>query len=141
MMILAIDPGGMNGLCWWDDDYTLTSFDQIKLADLPSWLEDHEPIPDLIVYENYRLWKHKALQQAGSDIPAAQAVGMIKSFASRHAVKLIDQSPQILKQAELMSQMKMPADHSKSHWVSAYLHGYWYMTQQGYKKVDLGADA
>ena len=137
MILLAIDPGGMNGTCTFVDSQ-MTSYDQVKIADLTIWLEDYSPKPDLILYENYRLWKHKSLQQSGSDMPAPQAIGIIKSYAARNSITLIDQSPQILKQAELMSQVKMPSDHTQSHWVSAYLHGYWYLVKNGYRKVDLG---
>lgn len=138
MIVLAIDPGGMNGVYWWDDEYKDAGYAQVKLKDLTMWLEAHRPSPDLIVYENYRLWKHKSLQQSGSDMPAPMAIGMIKSYAERNSIPLVDQSPQVLKQAELMSQIKMPSDHSQSHWVSAYLHGFWYLVKQGYRTVDLG---
>ena len=135
---MAIDPGGMNGLYWWDENYQDAGFAQVKLKDLPEWLEAHLPTPELIVYENYRLWSHKAKQQSGSDMPAPQAVGIIKSYAARNKIELFDQSPQILTSAEKMSQVKMPSDHSQSHWVSAYLHGYWYLVKNGYRTVDLG---
>ena len=140
MRLLAIDPGGMNGVCWWDNATilpTMTGFDQIKLADLPVWLNEFTPPPDMIVYENFKLLKHRALQQSGSDLPAAQAIGMIKSYASIHEITTVDQSPQILGSASKMSQMKMPSDHSQSHWVSAYLHGYWWLVKNGHKQVEM----
>ena len=140
MKLLAIDPGGMNGLAWYNDDYTLEGFTQVKLADLPSWLEDHSPAPDLIVYENFKLWKHRALQQSGSDLPAAQGIGIIKSYASRHKIQTVNQSPQILTSAEKMCQMKMPSDHSQSHWVSAHLHAQWYFIKNGLKLVEMALE-
>lgn len=138
MKVLAIDPGGMNGVAWFDDEFNMAGYDQVKLEDLPVWLHEHTPRPDLIVYENFRLWKHKANQQSGSDMPASQAVGMIKSHASIYKIKLVDQSPQILGPAQKMTQMFMPSDHSQSHWVSAYNHGMWYLIQQGHRKVEMG---
>lgn len=136
MRLLAIDPGGMNGLCWWTgEDTHMEQFTHIKLDDLPEWLEEFDPKPELIVYENFHLFKHRALQQAGSNLPASQAIGIIKSYAKRHHIKIVDQSPQILTNASKMTQMKMPSDHSQSHWVSAYLHGMWYMIGQGIKDV------
>ena len=137
MRLLGIDPGGMNGLAWYDESYQLEGFTQVKLADLPSWLEALDPKPTVIVYENFKLWKHRALQQSGSDLPAAQAIGIIKSYASRHGIELVNQSPQILGSAEKMCQMKMPADHSQSHWVSAHLHAQWYLVKNGYIQVEM----
>jgi hypothetical protein len=58
--------------------------------------ERHTPVPDLIVLENFRLWKHRALQQAGSSLPAAQAIGMVKAYAKIRGIDLVEQSPQIL---------------------------------------------
>ena len=138
MRLLAIDPGGMNGVCWWDDAQMIEA-DQVKLKDLPIWLNEFMPKPDIIVYENFKLWKHRALQQSGSDLPAAQAIGMIKSYAMIHNINTVDQSPQILTSSSKMAQMKMPSDHSESHWVSAYLHGYWWLVKHGHKKVDMSA--
>ena len=140
MRLLAIDPGGMNGLAWYDEDYNMVAFAHVKLADLPEWLESHSTTPTLIVYENFKLWKHRALQQSGSDLPAAQGIGIIKSYASRHGIETVNQSPQILKQAEMMTQMKMPADHSQSHWVSAHLHAQWYFIKNGYKQVEMALE-
>lgn len=136
MRLLAIDPGGSNGMAWWDGpDNEFRGFDQCKLDKLPEWLESFYPKPDLILYENFKLWKHRALQQSGSDLPAAQAIGVIKSYAVRNKIKLVDQSPQILVSAQKMSQMKMPSDHSQSHWVSAYNHGFWLLVKHYGKKV------
>lgn len=136
MRLLSIDPGGMNGLCWWEgEDTHMVAYAHVKLEDLPEWLHNFEFKPDLIVYENFKLWKHRALQQSGSDLPAAQAIGMIKSYAKIYGILLVDQSPQILSNAQKMTQMKMPSDHSQSHWVSAYLHGMWYLIKNNLKDV------
>ena len=130
----------MNGVCWWDgDDYRFAGYDQVKLNDLPVWLNSLDPTPDIIVYENFKLWKHRALQQSGSDLPAAQAIGMIKSYAMIHDITLVDQSPQILGSAAKMSGMKMPTDHSLSHWISAYNHSFWWLVKHGHKKVQMEA--
>lgn len=137
MKVLAIDPGGMNGIAWFNEKYDLEGFHQVKLEELPEWLHNYKPTPDIIVYENFKLWKHRALQQSGSSLPAAQAIGMLKSYAAINKIQLVDQSPQILNPAQKMFQMKMPSDHSQGHWVSAYLHGSWYLVKQGLKRVEM----
>lgn len=134
--ILGVDPGGMNGLAWFGDDYKFDNFAQISLEDLPIWLQKHEPQPDLIILENYRLWKHRAVQQAGSSLPAAQAIGMVKSYAKIRGIEIIEQSPQVLQNAEKMSGIKMKGlAHNKTHWIAAHNHVYWYLVQQGLVKV------
>lgn len=138
MRVLAVDPGGTNGLAWFDENYQFVGMAQVKLDELPIWLDKHEPKPDVIVLENYRLWKHKALQQAGSTMPASQGIGMVKSYATINGIKVVEQSPQILDGAQKQTQMFMPKDHSQSHWVSAYNHGMWYLIGQGHRKVEMG---
>lgn len=140
MRILAIDPGGMNGLAWFKEDYQLEGFAQVKLDDLVLWLENHEPKPELVILEDYRLWKHKALQQSGSNMPASRGIGHVESYCTRNRIKLVKQSPQVLEPAQKMSQMKMPSDHSQSHWVSAYNHAYWYMVKQGFRQVEMAEE-
>ena len=135
MKILGVDPGGTNGLAWFDDA-KIEGYDQISLEDLPRWLHKHEPQPELIVMENYRLWKHRAIQQAGSSLPAAQAIGMVKAYASIRDIKIVEQSPQILQSAEKMSGMSMKGQsHSKTHWIAAYNHVYWYLVKNGITQV------
>lgn len=139
MKLLAIDPGGMNGVAWWDEDnYQLAGFNQVKIDDFTIWLENHVPKPDVIVIEDFRLRKGKALQQSGSNMPASQVIGMVDSYCKRNGIKMVKQPAYILATAVQMSQMPLPKDHSKSHWVSAYNHGFWYLVQNGYRKVDLG---
>lgn len=138
--LLAIDPGGMCGIAWWGEDYQLISYAQVSLLDLPNWLDTFEPKPKLILFENFKLWRHRALQQSGSDLPASQTIGMIKSYAILNKIPIVDQSPQVLKQAELMFQTKMPSDHSQSHWVSAYLHGQYWLVKQGFRQVELALE-
>jgi hypothetical protein len=140
MEILGIDPGGMNGLAWFGSDYQLKGFTQVNLHDFPLWLDAHQPIPDVVILENYRLWKHKALQQSGSDMPASQAIGMVKMYCKVRGITIVEQSPQILEPAQKMSQMPLPADHSKSHWVSAYNHVFWWLVKQGYRQVEMDAE-
>lgn len=137
MRVMAIDPGGTNGIAWFDDNYQLESFAHVKLANLPEWLSLHKPKPDIVIVENFRLWKHMALRQAGSHMPASQGIGIIKSYCFYNGIQLVEQSPQILQTAVLMSQMPLPKDHSKSHWVSAYNHAFWWLVQNGYREVEM----
>lgn len=136
MKILGVDPGGTNGLAWFDDEYHISGYNQVSLEDFPIFLQQHEPTPDLIVLENYRLWKHRAIQQAGSSLPAAQAIGMVKAYAKIRGIPIVEQSPQILQNAEKMSGMSMKGQsHNKTHWIAAYNHAYWYMVKNDLVKV------
>ena len=79
-----------------------------------------------IIMEDYRIFSHKAKQHIGSDVPAAQIIGMVEHQASLMDVQVIKQPANKLPIAQKLVGVKMPGDHSKSHWVSAYLHAcYW----------------
>jgi hypothetical protein len=136
VLILGVDPGGTTGLAWFNKDYKLEGWNQVSLEDLPLFLERHAPVPDLIVLENFRLWKHRALQQAGSSLPAAQAIGMVKAYGKIRGIPIVEQSPQILESAQKMSGYKMKGlAHSKTHWIAAANHVYWYMVKNDLVKV------
>lgn len=115
----------------------MKGFAQVKLKDLPEWLANHEPTPDLIVYEGFTLHKNKAIQQSGSNMPASQAIGMIKSYAAMSKIKLVEQPANILATAVMMTQMPLPSNHSQSHWVSAYNHGFFWLVKNGFRKVEM----
>lgn len=136
-LILGVDPGGTNGLAWFKEDYQLDGFAHVKLDDLPAWLGAHEPKPTIIVMENYTLWKNKAMVQSGSNMPASQGIGMVKTYAQMIGAKVVMQPHTILQTAVKMSQMPMPKDHAKSHWISAYNHAFWYMVKEGYRQVEM----
>ena len=138
MRVLAVDPGGMNGLAWFKENGDLDGFNQVKLDDFAVWLENHEPKPDVVVVEDYRLRKGKALQQSGSNMPASQAIGIVDSYCKRNHIQMVKQPAYILATAVKMTQMPLPKDHSQSHWVAAYNHGFWYLVKQGIRRVDMG---
>lgn len=130
--LLAIDPGIANG--W-------AIFEKGRIKDLGSingveafdeWLHEvpnkYGPV-DVVVVEDFRLFRHKASQQIGSRFEASQVIGLVQSWARRNGAEFIKQSSDILSIAQVWSKMKMPKNHSKSHHVSAYNHGFYYLVK------------
>lgn len=129
-IMLAIDPGVANGwaifkrgiLSEWGIVNGVNEFDD--------WLHEQTHKFNQLVYEDYRLFKHKAIQQSGSRFEAVQVIGMLNSWARQNGVKFnpdTDRQPSsILPEGCAWSGWKMPSDHSKSHHVAAIAHGtYW----------------
>jgi hypothetical protein len=53
--------------------------------------------PDLIIYETFRLYQHKALAQIGSQFLTVEVIGVAKYLAAYHGIPIID-SPAANKQ-------------------------------------------
>ena len=104
MKIIGIDPGETTGVCVWrypQEQHSVVplrmdSFD-LQTLELPLWkgldklLVDQQP--DIVVYENFRLFSHKANQKKWSEFPTVQTIGVIKYLCDLHNIKLVKQSP------------------------------------------------
>lgn len=133
--LLAIDPGIMIGWAKFING-EVTSLGQIHLDDFTMWLENQPSRPDLIVVEDFRLFKHKALQQSGSRLETSKCIGIVESYGTRYKVKIVLQSANILPIAEKWTNQKMPSNHAVGHKISAYLHGSYFLIKEGYKEID-----
>lgn len=127
-MLMAIDPGKYTGWAIINNGFD-TSFGICNgLEEFANWLEE-QPIPDVIVYEGYKLFKNKALKQSGSQMDAPQAIGILKSYALRKKVPAHVQFSDILPIAQLWSKMPLPKNHDISHGISAYNHGFYWLVK------------
>lgn len=133
---VSLDPGKTTGWATFREDGWFTNRGQVDLDDLPEFLESLDGTK-VIIYENYKLFSWKAKQQSGSNMPASQAIGMIKSYALRNDCHLIDQPPSIKPTAQMLSQLTPIGKHSETHWVDAYNHGFYYLHNKGLVKSAL----
>jgi hypothetical protein len=103
------------------------------MLDFDSLLEKLEELQNVsvIVCEDYRLRQGRQAAQTGSRFVAVQAIGALKAYAKRVKAKFVLQDPQVLVIAALHSGEKRPSNHSKSHDVDAYNHGYYYFETKG----------
>lgn len=137
---ISIDPGVSTGWVTWDDKGTMLAQGTSRsVEEFDTFLHTLPSIPVVIV-EEFRLFKNKALQQSGSRMETSQVIGIIRSWARRNKAEVIEQQAQILSIAQLWSGMKMPSNHSVSHWVSAYNHGFYYLVKKGVRKLELRTD-
>lgn len=124
--LLAIDPGKDTGWCLFRDG-KIRDFGICRgLEEFIHYMENLTGI-DQIVMEEFRLFKHLALQQSGSRMEVTQAEGVAKAWALRHKVPIALQPAQDpLKMGALWSGVIMPKNHKNSHGISALYHGvYW----------------
>lgn len=126
-LLLAVDPGIANGWAEFTDGI-LTDWGTVKgVNEFDDWLHSRPHKYDQVVFEDYRLFRHKAQQQIGSRFEAVQVIGMLGSWARRQGAKTDRQPSSILPIGAKYSGWAMPSDHSKSHHVSAIAHGFYWL--------------
>jgi len=128
--LLSIDPGKHVGWAIFENG-TVKDLGAISgVEKFDEWLHEvpakYGPV-DVVVMEDFRLFRHKAQQQIGSRFEASQVIGLVTSWARRNKAELVMQNADILGIAPKWSKMPMPKDHSKSHHVSAYNHAFYYL--------------
>lgn len=111
MRVLALDPGECSGYCiiQWDhmrqikprEDLAscIITHGQIASRDLVKQHQELERLittynPDIIVYEKFLLYGHKAAAQIGSDMYTPQVVGQIKVLCAKYNKREISNSAQ-----------------------------------------------
>lgn len=131
-MYLAIDPGEFsnNGYALFNKKGVCLDKDQITRDALMALLDEYVDELTAVIIEDFTLFKNKALQQSGSKLETVRVIGAVEDFCRRHEIECVKQASSILAIAQLWSGEKMPKNHSKSHWVAAYNHGYYYLAKK-----------
>lgn len=136
---LACDPGKATGWATWDsegiwlDMGTAWSHDELHdlLANFPTSIK-------VVIVEDFKLFRNKALKQTGSRMPASLSIGQIETFAKLWGAVLIKQPSGIKPIAEKLTGQKTGGlTHSKTHVIDAYNHGEYYLIQNKIKTVKL----
>lgn len=130
-MILSVDPGDTTGLVTWSESGRELIRADVPLENLPKTFIDFDSELSTIVYEDFRLFAHKAVQQTGSKFGASQAIGMLKYLAFQTGAKMVAQKPDILRIAAMHAGVKIPRQGHITDSLSAYLHGFYYFENQG----------
>lgn len=130
-MILSVDPGDTTGIAYWEDDGTFISKEALPFEELLDKLNGFTGNISAIVCEDYRLRGGRQVAQTGSRFVAVQVIGALKLLAKENKARFVLQQPTVLTVASLHSGVRRPSNHSKSHDIDAYNHGYYYLETQG----------
>lgn len=130
-LLLAVDPGKSTGWAVFKGNVIFDMGITRTVDEFSEWLDKflwtYGANPDTIVYEDFQLFKNKALQQSGSRMEATQVIGIIKHWGRQVEAEMIRQPASILPIAQKFSKMKMPSNHRDSHHISAANHAYYYL--------------
>lgn len=136
--LLSLDPGKTTGWAVFGNDAKVVEYGQ---ADMNAVLDLDKLIVEYtlshIVYEDFKLFRHKALKQVGSRFEASQVIGMAKSWARKYECVLVSQPSDIKPIAQKWSQVEPPSNHSLSHGIDAYNHGFYWLVRAGLRKTYL----
>jgi len=134
---LALDPGLHTGWCLWDAKGVFIDMGTIHgerelhdfLASLPTAIE-------VVIIEEFRLFKNKALAQTGSKMPAPKAIAQIETFARLWNARIVKQQSSIKANAEMLTgQSTKGMPHSQTHVIDAFNHGEYFLIKNGIKKL------
>lgn len=133
--IFAVDPGKTTGYVIITDTpgNEILAWGHLSPEGVADFLE-HYPMNvemlNAIVYEDFKLFRGKAMAQTGSRFEASQVIGMLLSFSRRHDIKLIRQSTDNRDRGYAWAQVPKTSNHSKSHRLDALAHACYYLIQK-----------
>lgn len=132
---ISIDPGKSVGIATWDENGNLLGNGKMQEKDFEAFLQGltQKDYPNEIVafiVEEYRIYGHKAQAHIGSKVGTAQCIGKIKMIARMINTPVVEQPATFLKITAKWAGVKLPKGHVPDA-LSAYLHGYHYLHQQG----------
>lgn len=133
---LAFDPGISTGWAGFDASGEVVAKGILRGLDaLDDFLYEYkdEP-PEVVIYEKYVVFTHKAKAHIGSKVETAQAIGKITTYARRWGSTQVAQPAGILPIAVKWSGVPLPANHNRSHDIAAYNHGVYYLQSNGIRK-------
>ena len=129
-MVISVDPGETSGISYWSDKGEFVEKEMLTQEQLFDKIEKLENVTT-IVCEDYRLRQGKQMVQTGSRFVAVQIIGALKAYAQRVGANFVLQPANVLAVAALHSGVKRPSNHSRSHDIDAYNHGYYYFETKG----------
>jgi hypothetical protein len=105
------------------------------IDEFTTWLEDLPMKPALIIYETYVIDPN--VKQGGTDVPASQVIGAIRSYGQRHSIVCLPQLRTVLLIGYRWAGIKpLPkSKHKLSHQYDAFAHGIYYLIKNKIREL------
>jgi len=133
---LAIDPGKTSGWATFRADGTGITMGQCDIFGLFDLLA--KTSASIIITEDYRLFPWKSKEQSWSQLDTVRIIGMIQYHCYLNKLQLILQGSNIKSIGYMWAGIEKAKSHSKSHERDAYVHGVYYLQNQGIRKPQQG---
>lgn len=132
MTVLSVDPGKYNGWALWSAEGALLEHAIYELDDFLELLRSgHFGAPSAIVYEDFRLQKHRAERQSQSRMEASQVIGMLKLYGAIARSRMVAQELEARDLGYMHSGLVKSTRHDHSHDLDAIAHGFYYLETVG----------
>lgn len=129
--IWAFDPGKHTGYAEMELDGTVRRKGIIHFDDIFDFI-DSMPRANVvaIVFEDFRLFGHRATSQSGSILEASQVIGALRVSAKRHKIRAVAVPPGSYRTGAKFVQFKLSSGHCPDD-ISAWLTGAFWLKQHG----------
>jgi hypothetical protein len=134
--VLSVDPGRHVGWALWNSSGRMLAHGTVEIEEFLGLLRrDYFQHPAVVVYEDFRLQRHRAERQSQSRMEASQVIGMLRLYAGVLDAELHAQELEARDLGYMHSGIKKPTDHDKSHDLDAVAHGFYYFETLGIEPV------
>lgn len=127
---LAIDPGITSGWATFNSEGNPTNLGDVRgINEFLDWLDELEPIPKVIVIEEYKIRRTQVKQNAshGGKAETVQVIGAVKRFAYKHHIKIVEQSTQCKSIGYRYLGIRPSKNHRETHKTDAMAHGRYFL--------------
>lgn len=131
---LAFDPGKVTGFAAFASNGAPTVMGHIPdwnkgvFEFLKQFARPNTKAPKVVIYEAYQI-RGRGQRVDENAILTRAVIAVIKNFAALVEAELVAQQAAVLPIAAKFSGMEMPRDHSLSHQISAFNHGWYRLTE------------
>lgn len=130
MSFLFVDPGLNTGWATFSGIGVPTGRGIVRHVDkFAEWIDEQEPA-DVIGYEDFHLFGHKAIAQTGSKMDASQVIGVLKKTKNDWKAELIPYRPGTYRTGMQYAGQKIPKSHIADD-LSAYYLGIFHLITHG----------
>lgn len=130
--LLAVDPGKITGIAFFDLDKKELWFGAFEMDELPRILDQYACEADHVIVERWFLYPKMASKLYFSDMPGPEAIGVVRGWCARLGLKIERVSARTWKHGyksflEKYESIISPFDPENEHTRDAYRIGMWWL--------------
>lgn len=129
--LLAVDPGEGNGWVKMNFKGQILDMGNEPHTHFAQFIMDiGEDLPYYVVCEDFRLFRGRAIQQAGSKMITVRMIGMLEFYCAQNKVKFILQPANIKPMAMKYTKIRPHGAHKDNHHIDAIYHGIYFLNKR-----------
>lgn len=138
---LVFDPGETTGVAVFDSEGVVADMFQLDtIVEVGSYLEEmfsfSQNVCVKVLYESFKVFPW--VKQGGSEVPAAQVIGIIKYLCHKRGIPTEEIDPKYKRIGYAWSGKKPPSNHANSHGPDAEALGEYWLRKNKVKGMNDG---